>query len=174
MRIQLNDVEPAVWRRLLVPAAVRMSTLADILLAVRGWSNAQLHAFEVGEQRYGMDDDDPPEDEIDEQTVTVLQALRGVTRFTFEYDFGDSWEHEVIVEELTRSDAGLKHAVCLDGANACPPEDVGGPPGYSTFLRAITDPGHEEHEAYLEWVDGSFDPTAFDLGKVNTRLQKLR
>ena len=105
--------------------------LAEILLSAMGWSNSHLHAFTIGDQRYGMNYDDFPEGEIDEKSVTVLQALRDVHRFTFEYDSGDSWEHEIVIEELTKSPIGLKYAVCLDGADACPPDDVGGTWGYS-------------------------------------------
>jgi hypothetical protein len=174
LRIQLNDVDPVIWRRLLVPGAVRMAKLADILLAAMGWSNSHLHAFRVGEKRYGMNFDEFPEGEIDEKTVTILQVLRDERRFTLEYDLGDSWEHEVVIEELTRSYFGLKYAVCLDGANACPPEDVGGIWGYREFLAAIADPTHEEHQSSLEWAGGVFDPTNFDLGEVNAVLQKVR
>lgn len=96
-----------------------MDKFARILLAAMGWSNTHLHAFAVGNERYGMNYDDFPEGEIDEKSVTVLQALRDERRFIFEYDFGDSWDHEVVVEELTRPPIGLKFAVCIDGANAC-------------------------------------------------------
>jgi Plasmid pRiA4b ORF-3-like protein len=163
-----------IWRRLLVPGAVRMAKLADILLVAMGWSNSHLHAFTVGEKRYGMNYDEYPDEEIDEKSVTVLQALRDERPFTFEYDFGDSWEHEVIIEEVTWSSVSLKYGVCLDGANACPPDDVGGTWGYCEFLRAISDPTHEEHKSYLEWIGGPFDPTQFDLGDVNAALQRIR
>ena len=151
-----------------------MDKFARVLLAAMGWSNTHLHAFAVGNERYGMNYDDFPEGEIDEKTVSVLQALRDERRFIFEYDFGDSWEHEVVVEELTRPPIGLKFAVCIDGANACPPDDVGGTGGYGEFLEAIVNPAHDEHANYLEWIGGSFDPTAFDLAEVNARLQKVR
>ena len=114
LRIQLIDVDPGIWRRICVPGSIRMSKLAEILLSAMGWSNSHLHAFTIGDQRYGMNYDDFPEGEIDEKSVTVLQALRDVHRFTFEYDFGDSWEHEIVIEELTKSPIGLKYAVCLE------------------------------------------------------------
>ena len=158
LRIQLIDVDPGIWRRILVPGSIRMSKLAEILLAAMGWSNSHLHAFTIGDQRYGMNYDDFPEGEIDEKSVTVLQALRDVHRFTFEYDFGDSWDHEIVIEELTKSPVGLKYAVCLDGANACPPDDVGGTWGYGEFLDAMADPTHSQHATYLEWVGTHFDP----------------
>ena len=118
-----------------------MAKLADILLIAMGWSNAHLHAFTVGEARYGMHLDDYPEGEVDEKTVTVLQALRNEQPFLFEYDFGDSWEHDVVVEEVLRSSVTLKHAVCLDGANACPPDDVGGTCGLRGLPRRHRRPG---------------------------------
>ena len=177
LRIQLNEVDPAVWRRLLVPGSVKLAKLGLMLVAAMGWNNSHLHAFRVGDTSYGMrggDDDDFDDDEIDEQSVTVLQALRERQTFTFDYDFGDGWEHDVVIEELIHSDTGLKFAVCLDGERACPPDDVGGPGGYVAFLEAIADPGHEEHDDFLEWVGGSFDPAAFDVANANAVLQKLR
>ena len=115
MRIQLDHVEPVIWRRLLVPGSVRMAKLADMLIAGMGWSNSHLHAFRVGDARYGMNFDEYPEGEIDEKSVTVLQALRDENWFRFDYDFGDSWEHEVMIENLSWSYFGLKYAVCLEG-----------------------------------------------------------
>jgi len=151
-----------------------MAKLADMLIAAMGWTNSHLHAFRVGDARYGMNFDEFPEGEIDEKSATVLQVLRDEKRFTFDYDFGDSWEHEVLVEDLSWSYFGLKYAVCLDGANACPPEDVGGVPGYGDFVEAIADPANEEHESYLEWVGGSFDPAHFHVADANALLQKVR
>jgi hypothetical protein len=151
-----------------------MARLSEMLLAAMGWTNSHLHAFRVGQKLYGMNDDEFPDGEIDEKTVTVLQALREERRFTYEYDFGDGWEHDVVIEELTWSYFALKFAVCLDGQNACPPEDVGGTGGYAEFLEAISDPQHKEHESYLEWVGGSFDPAEFDLANTNALLQKVR
>ena len=177
LRIQLNEVDPVVWRRLLVPGRVRLAKLGQMLLAAMGWNNSHLHAFRVGDTSYGMqddDDDDFPDDEIDEQSVTVLQALRELQPFTFDYDFGDGWEHDVVIEELIHSDAGLKFAVCLDGERACPPDDVGGPGGYVAFLEAIADPDHEDHDNFLEWVGGSFNPGEFDVANANALLQKVR
>jgi hypothetical protein len=174
LRIQLQEIDPVVWRRLLVPGAVRMGKLSDMILAVMGWTNSHLHAFRIGDERYGMNFDDYPEGEIDEDDVTVLQALRDQPECIYDYDFGDGWKHQVAIEDLTWSAPGLKFAVCLDGQNACPPEDVGGPYGYAAFLEAISDPAHEEHESYIEWVGGSFDPTKFELASVNAVLQKLR
>ena len=151
-----------------------MAKLSEMLLVAMGWTNSHLHAFEVGDRRYGMCFDEYPEGEIDEKEVTVLQALRDEQRFSYEYDFGDGWEHEVVIEALTWSYFGLKFGVCIDGQNACPPDDVGGAPGYAEFLEAISDPEDDEHDDYLEWVGGSFDPAGFDLGAANAALQRIR
>jgi hypothetical protein len=118
--------------------------------------------------------DDYPDDEIDEKEVSVLQALRGHKSFVYEYDFGDSWEHRVEVEELMRSRRGLKYAVCLAGANACPPEDCGGTPGYEHLLAVLADPTHPEHEQLAQWAGDPFDPSAFDIVTTNAALQGAR
>jgi len=151
-----------------------MSKLSDMLLAAMGWNNSHLHAFRVGDNRYGMDIDEDHDEEMDEEEVTVLKALGDERQFAFEYDFGDGWEHEVVIEDVTWSSSSLKCAFCLEGQNACPPDDIGGARGYSEFLQAIVDPDHEEHERYLEWVGGSFDPAAFDLAGANASCQKVR
>jgi hypothetical protein len=174
LRVTLEQIEPPVWRRLLVPGSVRLDKLHRMIQAAFGWWDYHLHAFEIGEERYGTVDDDCPEDELDETTVTLVQALDGVDRFAYEYDFGDSWDHEIVVEDFRRMPEGLKFGVCVDGQNACPPEDVGGPSGYAEFLDAMADPFADEHERVLNWLRGPFDPTEFDLALANARLQKVR
>jgi hypothetical protein len=170
--VKLDEVTPTVWRRILVPTGVRMSRLHNILQAAMGWTDSHMHAFTVGDVRYGMVFDDYPEEEIDEQTVTVLQALRGYERFTYEYDFGDGWEHTITVEAQFRTHRALKFAICTGGENACPPEDVGGPTRYEYFLAALADASHEDHENYVRWNGGeTFDRTALDLIEVNAALQ---
>ena len=174
LRVTLNEVVPEVWRRVLVPGSVRLAKLHDVFQVAMGWTNSHLHSFTIDGQLYGMHFDDYPDEEIDEKKVTVLAAVGGQRRFVYEYDFGDSWEHEVVVEEVSRASQGLKHAVCLDGQNACPPEDCGGVPGYAELLEVLGDPDHEDHAQSLQWVGGAFDPAAFDLAGVNVALQHLR
>lgn len=172
--ITLLDVDPAVWRRLLVPGSVRLDKLHRMFQAAMGWEDSHLHSFEIAGARYGMQFDDYPADELDEKSVTVASALGSVERFRYEYDFGDSWEHEVTVEARWRLPIGLKFGVCLDGADACPPEDSGGSHGYAELLRVLADPSHEDHKHLRGWVGGPFDPTEFDLALVNARLQAVR
>jgi hypothetical protein len=173
LRIELEDVSPTVWRRLLVPTSVRMAKLSEMILCGMGWAGGHLHCFTVGKARFGMVLDDYPEDEIDESSVTVRQALRTVTKFGFEYDFGDGWDHIVKIEAELASPFGLKAAVCLGGENACPPDDCGGPYGYAEMLAVLGDAEHKEHASLVEWIGGPFDPTEFDLVGTNALLQKL-
>ena len=162
---------PPVWRRLLVPGSVSMEKLHDMIQAAMGWTNSHLHSFTVGDERYGMHYDEYPDGEIDEKTVKVRSAIGECRGFQYEYDFGDSWDHAIFVEESVKPARGLKHAVCLDGENACPPEDCGGVYGYTDLLQVLADPDHEEHESMMEWAGGPIDPTSFDLVAVNVALQ---
>jgi hypothetical protein len=178
LRIQLDEVTPTVWRRLLVPGKARLSRLHDMIQAAMGWTNSHLHSFTIGDKRYGTQIDifEVPDDgTLDEREYTLFVTLGGgVRRFHYEYDFGDSWGHEIVVEEIDWVPLVLKHGVCVDGQNACPPEDVGGVPGYARFLEAIADPLDEEHDDYLVWVGHKFDPAAFSLGVANAALQRVR
>lgn len=159
VRVTFADIQPPIWRSLLVPGSVRLDKLHLMMQAAFGWENCHLHDFTIGDGRYGTHiDDDYPEDELDERSVTVVQALEGVNRFSYLYDFGDSWEHEVAVEDFRRTPLGLKFGICIDGQNSCPPEDVGGPPGDARFLEALADPEDEERESFLTWVGGSSTP----------------
>lgn len=175
-RVELALVTPTVWRRLLVPGDAQMVRLHSILQVAFGWSDAHLHEFRIGDRCYGPADDDGDldEDQIDEVGITVVTALGLERAFIYLYDFGDEWLHRIEVEEVAIEPLGLKVAVCLGGENASPPEDIGGVPGYQAFLEAVGDPSHDEHEDYLNWVGGSFDPAAFDLGLTNAKLQRLR
>ena len=177
LRAQLRDVAPAVWRRLLVPGSIRMDKFHMVLQAAMGWTNSHLHNFSVGQLTYGSHLVDDWEDglaEIDEATVSLGDVLGTDSQMLYEYDFGDSWEHDVVVEERATARLALKFAVCLDGQNACPPEDSGGGGGYEYMLASLADPADEEHDRYLEWLGGPFDPTAFSLAEVNGALQRLR
>jgi len=174
LRVALCEVEPTVWRRLLVPGTVNLNKLHLMLQAAMGWEDSHLHAFEIGESRYGMQFDDFPPDELDESAVTMENAISDTDRFTYEYDFGDSWTHEIVVEDRWQSPVGLKFAVCVDGANRCPPENCGGAGGYELLLEALADPTHPQHNELAEWIPEPIDPTEFDLAFTNARLQAVR
>jgi hypothetical protein len=176
LRIELLDLEPTIWRQVLVPASIKLHKFHVVLLWTMGWAGGHLHEFVIGHDHYGIPDPDydtPPLIQREDR-VTLGAALGARKAFTYLYDYGDGWEHRVTVEKILPPDPGLKSPRCLDGANACPPEDVGGPPGYIEFLEAINDPAHDEHDSMIEWSGGSFDPTAFRLDDIDDRLRQIK
>ncbi len=92
--------------------------------------------------------------------------------FEYEYDFGDSWSHDVLFEGCLQADPGCRYPLCLEGERACPPEDVGGTRGYLDFLEALADPDHEEHDTFRRWVGRRFDPESFDPAKTTKRMRR--
>jgi hypothetical protein len=107
--------------------------------------------------------------------VRLQQVLAKPGRkIVYEYDFGDGWEHAIVLEKVLSIDSKTRYPRCLDGARACPPEDCGGVPGYADFLEAIRDPDHEEHEQMRDWIGGEFDPEEFHLDLVNRELRTIR
>jgi hypothetical protein len=174
MRITLKGIRPPIWRRVQVPGAIRLAALHEVIQTVFGWTDSHLHQFVVAGETYGRPDDFD-ETVVDEAAVTLGNAVGTRTkRFLYVYDFGDNWEHEVAVENIVAGNSGSDRPLCLGGKRHRPPEDCGGPPGYQNFLEAVRDPGHQEHEAMLEWVGGSFDAEAFDIAAVNRGLVVVR
>ena len=173
LHISLRGIRPPVWRRVQVPGTFTLEKLHDVIQTVFGWTDTHLHKFYIGQAEYG----EPAafdQDVLNEAKATLAQALgAGAERFTYVYDFGDDWVHDVVVEKVFSGNSSSEKSVCLSGKRQRPPEDCGGVRGYRAFLKAIRDPGHEEHEAMLEWVGGSFDPEAFDLAAVNRALAGL-
>ena len=172
LRIQLLDIRPEIWRRFVVPANVTLDRLHDIIQIVMDWTDSHLHEFTIGKKRYT----EYPESEdvlsCGKYRLGDLIKQKGRT-FNYLYDFGDSWEHEIVVEESRYSNPKLRtELACLEGERACPPEDVGGVPGYFEFCNALKDPKHEEHESYMEWSGGDFDSEWFDTDSVNWELMK--
>lgn len=172
LKITLRELDPPVWRRLLVPADTTLGDLNFILQAAMGWTNSHLHQFTIADVDYS----DPRfelDDAEDEFGATLAEvAPREQLRFMFRYDFGDGWDHEVAIEKILPPETGKRLPCCVAGERACPPEDCGGVWGYQEFLKAIRDPKHEEHDAMLEWFGGAFDPDAFDVATLNKRLPK--
>lgn len=169
LKIQLREVRPPVWRRVLVPGEMTLAELHQVVQTAMGWSDSHLHKFDVGGARYGVPDPEWGLDEVvaDEARVKLFRVAREGSRLRYTYDFGDGWQHDVTVEKLLGPQPGTRYPRCIAGRRACPPEDVGGPWGYQDFLAAMDDPGHDEHEQWVEWVGGGFDPAGFDLAAVD-------
>ena len=174
LKVTLRDSKPPIWRRIQVTSDTRLSILHRVLQVVMGWEGAHLHQFMAHGMYYGTPHPDFGFEVKNEQQVPLQQVVsRPKDKLMYEYDFGDSWEHELLVEKILPLEAGKRYPLCLTGKRACPPEDCGGVWGYASLLEAIRDPAHPEHEEMVDWVGGEFDPEAFDLDEVNSELQDL-
>ena len=176
--VELDEVQPRVWRRLWVPDMLTMARLDRIIQAAMGWTNSHLHEFEVNAKRYGIPDDEEVHDTptLDDRRHKVGAVLgESTSRFRYVYDFGDNWRHTVTIESRHLPDESFNTwPMCIAGQNACPPEDVGGVGGYAEFLEAMADPSHDEHAAMWRWSGGPFDPHGFDVNAANAALRRLR
>jgi len=169
LRVTLIGSAPSIWRTILVPGSITLQRLHRVLQKVMGWQTCHLHLFEVGTDRYGEPD---PEwsDVQDHRGVRLYQAARQDGRFIYNYDMGDGWRHEIVVERAYSDKAFAGAPTCLAGERACPPEDCGGIGGYARLLIILADRRHPEHRRMKEWMGGPFDPGAFDLAETNRRL----
>jgi hypothetical protein len=174
IKVTLKGSKPPIWRRMQVTSETTLAQLHRILQRVMGWEGYHLYRFVVGGMEYGDPRMLEEMEGEDARRATLASLAQGEkAKFLYEYDFGDSWEHELLIEKVLPCEAGKYYLVCLTGKRACPPEDCGGIWGYTSFLDALQDPQHPEHEEMLEWVGGEFDPEAFDLDEVNRELQRL-
>ena len=171
MKITLKGIRPPIWRRFQVRGDVRLSRLHEIIQVVMGWTDSHLHQFLIDGTYYRQPEDlEELGGEDENKTVLSDVVKKAGKRFLYEYDFGDGWEHELLVEKIIPVEAGFRKPICLGGRRHRPPEDCGGVYGYHDFLEAIRDPRHKEHVEMLEWVGGAFDSEAFDLALVNRAL----
>lgn len=172
LRIMLDLIEPPIWRRVLV-GDCDLADLHGILQIVMGWEDMHPHVFVIGGEEYG-NLAYGGDFEYDSRSVRLSDVVRqGNACFHYDYDFGDEWRHIIEIETTLPVEEGARYPRCLEGERAGPPEDSGGPYGYSYLLEKLQDPQHEEHEEALEWV-GQFDPEKFDLEAVNRQLLQLR
>lgn len=181
IKITLRDSKPPIWRRLLISSETTLTKLHRIIQVAMGWEDAHLHAFRINGERYSAPLPYDPGHlqemgmkSTNRKKLNTLVSGEG-DKFTYEYDFGDDWQHEIKIEKVLPPDPNQPLPVCIKGVRACPPEDVGGIGGYYyRFLEAIKDPDHDEHAMYTEWIGGDFDPEAFDLDAVNLRLKMIK
>jgi hypothetical protein len=171
LRVSLRDVEPEVWRRLAVKSDTPLPRLALLLEKAMGWGGYHMHVFDVGGVMFGVPDEDF-DNVINEKAAKLHHVLPSVgTSLRWDYDFGDGWEHDVVVAAIESPADDQRYPVCLEGARACPPEDCGGPPGYEHLLAVLADPTDPEHGELSEWIPPGFDAAAFDLAAANRRLR---
>jgi len=186
IKVTLKGMRPPVWRRLLVPADCSMDALHCAIQTAMGWSDAHLYAFRTKNRRIEIPDPDDmwdsswsnspkPEDSAD---VLFSKIAEVGDQLIYEYDFGDGWEHAILIEKAIKTDdLSARKAECLKGKRACPPEDCGGPWGYQNLLDVLTMPEHERNEdekAFAEWIGHNWDAEGFDLNEVNQTLAKWK
>ena len=172
LKITLTDSKPPIWRRVLVRSDIGLPKFHAVLQATMGWEGGHLHAFRAGHESYGE-----PDEYMDDMKSEVKVKLDKLLRkekdsLVYEYDFGDGWEHKVLLEKIVY-DETIQTPVCIKGKLACPPEDCGGIYGYYDLLDALSDSQHPEHESMLEWLGEGFDPEAFSVEEVNELLAEL-
>ncbi len=176
IRITLEDMEPAIWRRVELPLSNSLKTLHLAIQAVMLFENYHMFRFDVGEASYGipLDDDwmDPPT--RDAASIRLAKLVeRGVTTFTYTYDFGDDWRHGIEIEAVIPADPATDYPRFVDGERRAPPEDVGGLPGFEEFLDAMAKPRHPSRKSMLQWYGRPFDPADISPKEIRARIAKL-
>lgn len=173
-KVALRYIRPLIWRRVVLPDNFTLGQLHDVIQVTMGWHNCHMHSFKIGGVYYTSKQMSEMEDmDMERDDLALLRAVAGrpKQKFIYEYDPGDSWEHDVVVEKMFPFDPQAKYPVCLGGARACPPEDCGSFPGYSDIVDALKAPNKTgEQKELLEWMEDGYDPERFDLDAVNRRL----
>lgn len=175
VRVSLDNVTPEIWRTLVVPGSLSMFRFHQVLQAAMGWYDSHLHFFRIDGTEYGNVKafDDRPEMVSELETTLGQIGLTLGSEIKYMYDLGDGWEHTIEVIAVTRAVLSDPVFKLLEGANACPPEDVGGPDGYENFCTIMDDQEHIEHEFFFDWIGGYFDRTEFDLGEAQELVASL-
>lgn len=172
----LAEVEPLVWRRILVPARYSFWDLHVAIQDAMGWLDYHLHEFKLNDPDSGkqvriglaIDEDFSGREILPDHLIPITDYFTyGNEVALYTYDFGDCWRHLVVYEDIVQPEKGVHYPRCLSGERKCPPEDCGGAHGYERFLEAIRNPYDEEHEEYLMWIGGNFDPDDFAPAQVH-------
>ncbi len=175
LKVTLQGTSPPIWRRLVVPGNLNFERLHLVIQDAMGWWNEHLHSFEVGNVEIGVPDPGgisfgkPVQSE---KQYTLDRVARTHPRFTYLYDFGDSWAHDIVVEEVTTGE--LTAPRCVAGERACPPEDCGGVWGYTALVEGLTDETHPRHGEVTEWVPDGWSPEHFELEAADRRVATHR
>ena len=178
LRIYLENTKPVIWRRLRVEAQTTLFELHHTIQIAFGWKNYHEYQFSHYDFKIGQ-----PVDEVIESETGVVIDSRDVNlesivvqpreNFKYEYDFGDSWQHRIVVERFLPKKDLAQYPYCMSGKYSCPPEDCGGIQAYYDLLKILKDKTHPEYKESLKWVGRSFNPTYFDQDKVNKQLSQL-
>jgi hypothetical protein len=172
LKIALKGLHPVIWRRVRVPSEFTLADLHNIIQIVMPWEDSHLHSFTIRNTEFGIPSPDGWGPVHDERKVLLGSlAFKPKEKFGYEYDFGDSWIHEIHVEKVETLESPLQRPECLAGKHACPPEDCGGSDGYCMLMEMYLHPEHPGHEEALEWLDEGFDPMVFDAEAADRHLE---
>ena len=171
LKVTLRHIKPAIWRQLLIYGSTSLEGLHSALQEAFGWQDYHLYEFRLGTRRFEAPEQDDASGEDATAFLLMDLGLKPGTKFTYNYDFGDDWEHDIEVMAVRGHDPGMVYPYCVDGARAGPPEDCGGPHGYSELLQILADPEHPEHRERREWAGPHFLPDVFDIRATNRVLE---
>jgi Plasmid pRiA4b ORF-3-like protein len=169
LKVTLKNTKPPIWRRILMPDSMSLADLHRAIQTTIGWEDCHLHDFDIGGERYG--NPSATDDVAREDRMTLREVVKsGVTRFVYNYDFGDDWEHAILIEKKPPVNTSNIYPACVAGKRHCPPEDCGGAWGYTNLLEVLANPAHPEHQEQLEWLGEEFDPEAFSIEEADAAL----
>ena len=174
-KITLLGIKPSIWRRIQVWDGT-LDKFHEHIQTAMGWTNSHLHHFKIGGQLHGdpqlIDENFDMMNYADSTCTNLSDILPKPMRFSYEYDFGDCWNHEVLFEGCPNPEPANRYPVCLEGERSCPPEDVGGITGYANFLEVLADPKDEEHKRLRTWVGRKFNAEKFDAKQATKAMKK--
>jgi len=175
LKVTLLGTDSPVWRRFEVLDFITLEDLHFVLQHVMGWDDAHLHQFFSGKVRYGIPSPNHYDDKMQDEGDFLLSDFfkRKGSKLRYEYDFGDSWLHEIVLESKRPAPSGHTHPVCLNGMRNGPPEDVGGVWGYAEIIEAMSNPQDPRYREFEEWLGGPYDPDHFNLEEVNQILSAM-
>ncbi len=174
LKLTLRNVRPPIWRRLQVSNLISLHDLHIIIQVAMGWDGYHLHCFSRGCEELSSESEDAFEADPKEARTLLRSVLRKEgEKLRYDYDFGDGWEHDILLEKVLPVDPSVKLPRCLTGKRACPPEDCGGPWRYAYILETLANPAHLDHEEMKEWMEDDFDPERFGVADTNRQLNPI-
>jgi hypothetical protein len=177
MKIKLDGIKPDIWRRFIIDSTFTLHKLHETIQIVMGWYNSHLYEFDIHGGNFGVPDDEG--DFLDNEVENAKKVkvgsfeLQPKDKFRYVYDFGDDWQHTIIVEKVLKIGEDV-YPICLDGERNCPPEDCGSIPGYEDIVNAIKKPTSKEAKEIADWLGETYDSEKFDIEVINERLKELK
>lgn len=174
LKIILENTKPEIWRRVQIMEGSSLRTLHYLIQDVFWWKGYHSYMFKAGDDELSDPEFDHGQGWLDDSKFKIGKIAKKFSEFEFIYDFGDWWSHKIVFESFVEVDPKEKYPICIDGKNAAPPEDVGGPPGFEEFKTAIKDKKHERHQEFLDWYDGGMFQKDFKIDWFDVQLTNLR